>query len=332
MKAQRFLVLDGMRGIAAFAVLWGHAGYGFGSDFYPHHADLAVDFFFCLSGFVVAHAYAARIAAGLGFWGFARLRLIRLYPMIFAGGLLGALAYDPGWGGSLVELGWSNAATFLVLPFGLAFNNTPFPANGPVWSLFFEFCANAVYWCAARRPSNGLLGPVLCIAAAAALLGIAAHRYGDLSNIGASPGWIFIFGFPRVAVSFGLGVLIFRTRLHERLPHIPDFCVALALAAVLALPHCHWWYDLGCVLLVFPLLLCLGAQARETPRLHRLWYWCGALSYPVYVIHQPVLRAMFRLHGNGFAAVVLTVAVAWALLRWYDEPLRRRWTRRRGVC
>jgi len=26
------------------------------------------------------------------------------------------------------------------------------------------------------------------------------------------------------------------------------------------------------------------------------------------------------------------VAVAWALLRWYDEPLRRRWTRRRGVC
>ena len=330
MKGQRFLVLDGLRGIAAFAVLWGHAGYGFGSSFYPHHAHLAVDFFFCLSGFVVAHAYAARIAAGLGFWGFAKRRLIRLYPMIFAGALLGALAFDPGWQDSLPQLVWLDAAIFCVLPIGLAFHTVPFLVDGPVWSLFFEFAANIFYWCAARRPVGGALAMLLFIAVAAILLGLAARDAGGLANIGASPGLVFVSGFPRIAVSFTLGVLIFRYRLHQYLPHLPDIFVAVALAALLAMPPCPWWYELGCVLIGFPLLLCLGAEARETPKLHKFWYWCGALSYPVYVIHQPVLRAVYRLHGNGIEGAALVLVLAWLLLRWYDEPLRRRLTQGRA--
>lgn len=332
MKPHRFLVLDGMRGIAAFAVLWGHAGYGFGGSFFPHHAHLAVDFFFGLSGFVVAHAYAARIAAGLGFRRFARLRLMRLYPMIFAAALLGVLAFDPGWNGSLPQLAWLDAAIFFVLPFGLAFHTVPFLVDGPVWSLFFEFAANIVYWCAARRPGGRALARLLFIAAAAILLGLAARNDGGLANLGASPGLAFIFGFPRVAVSFALGVLIFRYGLHEYLPRLPDVYVALALAALLAMPPCPWWYDMGCALVAFPLLLCLGARARETPALHKFWYWCGALSYPVYVIHQPVLRAVYRLHGNGLAGAVLVLAFAWALLRWYDEPLRRALARERKLA
>jgi peptidoglycan/LPS O-acetylase OafA/YrhL len=127
-----------------------------------------------------------------------------------------------------------------------------------------------------------------------------------------------------VAVSFTVGVLIYRHRLHERLPRLPDFCAALALAALLAAPDCGWWYDMICVIAVFPLLLGLGAQARETAALQRLWYWAGALSYPLYVIHEPVLRAVFRLQGGALAGMGLAVALAWLLLRLYDEPLRRR--------
>ncbi len=340
MKPQRFLVLDGMRGIAAFAVLWWHAGFGFSAGFYPRHGYLAVDFFFALSGFVVAHAYAARIQVGLSFWAFARLRLIRLYPMIFAGGVLGALAYNPGWDGGITKLFWLDASSFLLLPLGLAFHEATFPVNIPVWSLFFELLANAVYWAAARRPNTDAARAVLLIAVSSVLLGGIAYLAGGLSNVGVSSAPAFLAGFPRVAVSFTLGVLIFHTRLHERLPRLPDFCVAVVLASLLLMPPCPWWYDMACVLLAFPLLLCLGAQARETQHLHRLWYWCGALSYPLYIIHEPVLRAMFRLHGGQHGACLLAmflaVAAAWLLLRLYDEPLRRRlntgWTRRGGIC
>jgi peptidoglycan/LPS O-acetylase OafA/YrhL len=332
MKPQRFLVLDGMRGIAAFAVLWWHAGFGFGAGFYPRHGYLAVDFFFALSGFVVAHAYAARIQAGLGFWAFARLRLIRLYPMIFAGGVFGALAYNPGWAGGGAKLFWLDASSFLLLPLGLAFHEATFPVNIPVWSLFFELVANAVYWAAARQPGVDAMRSILLIAVSAVLLGAIAHLAGGLSDVGVSSAFAFLAGFPRVAVSFALGVLMFRYSLHERLPRLPDVCVAVLLAALLLMPPCPWWYDIACVLLAFPLLLGLGAQARETLHLHRFWYWCGALSYPLYIIHEPVLRAVFRLHGTCLAAMLLAVATAWALLLWYDEPLRRRLAMHRGVC
>ncbi len=331
MKAQRFLVLDGMRGIAAFAVLWGHAGFGFGAPWYPRHGYLAVDFFFALSGFVIAHAYTARVQAGLGFRAFAWRRLIRLYPMIFAGGVLGALAFSPGWSGGADKLFWLNAASFVLLPLGLAFHEAAFPANTPIWSLFFEVCANVAYYVAARRPGGDAMRAVLLIVGAAALLAVIAHLAGGVRDVGFSSIPSFLAGFPRVAVSFTAGVVIWQYRLHEHLPRLPDFAAALGLAALLAVPDCGWWYDMGCVLLAFPLLLCLGAQARETPQLHRLWYWCGALSYPVYAIHEPVLRAVFRLHGHGVAAMVLAVALSWVLLRFYDEPLRRHWARRGAI-
>jgi peptidoglycan/LPS O-acetylase OafA/YrhL len=328
MKSQRFLVLDGMRGIAAFAVLWLHAGLGFASPFYPRHGYLAVDFFFALSGFVVAHAYEARIAAGLSFTGFAGIRLIRLYPMIFAGAVLGALAFNPGWSGTNITLAWLDASIFLVLPFGLLFHLSAFPVNSPVWSLFFEFCANAVYFFTARRPGRDAARTVILIAASAVVLAAVAHLVGGLSAVGFSSVASFLAGFPRVAVSFAIGVLIFRYRLHEHLPRVADFFPALALAALLAVPDCGWWYDMLCVLVAFPLLLCLGARASETPQLQGFWYWGGALSYPLYVIHEPALRAVFWLHGGGLAAVAVAVVLSWALLLCYDEPLRRRLGRR----
>lgn len=322
MTGQRFAVLDGMRGIAALAVLWWHAGYGFGAADYPRHGYLAVDFFFGLSGFVLAHAYARAIADGLGFWDFARRRLVRLYPMILAGGVLGAVAFCPGWDGGAAKLFWFNASSFLLLPFGLAFGAGSFPVNIPIWSLFFEFCANAVFWVAYRRQGRAARGVVLW-AVAVVLLGAIAHLAGGLRNVGVSSVVAFLAGFPRVAVSFTAGVLIYRHGLHERLPRLPDVCAALALAGLLAVPDCGWWYDMMCVVAVFPLLLCLGAQARETKALHPLWYGAGALSYPLYVIHEPVLRAVYRLQGGALAAMGLAVLLAWALLRFYDAPVRR---------
>jgi peptidoglycan/LPS O-acetylase OafA/YrhL len=82
--AARFSSLDGLRGLAAMAVMAYHVDH----DWMPG-GHLAVDFFFCLSGFVIALNYQDRMRGGaIGVVRFMALRLARLYPMVLAGALL----------------------------------------------------------------------------------------------------------------------------------------------------------------------------------------------------------------------------------------------------
>src|SRR6266516_6694053 len=82
----RFVVLDSWRGIAACLVALFHL------DAYSHLYDvpflrnswLFVDFFFVLSGFVIAANYQQRLLDGFGVGRFLLLRLGRLYPLHFA--------------------------------------------------------------------------------------------------------------------------------------------------------------------------------------------------------------------------------------------------------
>lgn len=67
--------LDAMRGVAAFAVAAFHAGLLTNN---PQGPYLAVDFFFVLSGFVIAHAHDARLASEMTAKEFIDRRLLRL--------------------------------------------------------------------------------------------------------------------------------------------------------------------------------------------------------------------------------------------------------------
>src|SRR5947199_4414119 len=81
----RFVVLDSWRGIAACLVALFHL------DAYSHlygmpflrNSWLFVDFFFVLSGFVIAANYQQRLLDGFGVGRFLLLRLGRLYPLHF---------------------------------------------------------------------------------------------------------------------------------------------------------------------------------------------------------------------------------------------------------
>jgi peptidoglycan/LPS O-acetylase OafA/YrhL len=83
---ERFVVLDSWRGIAACLVALFHL------DAYSHlygvpflrNSWLFVDFFFVLSGFVIAANYQKRLLDGFGVGRFLFLRLGRLYPLHFA--------------------------------------------------------------------------------------------------------------------------------------------------------------------------------------------------------------------------------------------------------
>src|SRR5882762_11377334 len=82
-----FVLLDALRGAAALCVVVYHyVGILYNHKWeWPPSAFLAVDFFFLLSGFVIMHAYARRLAAGMPTQQFFMVRLIRLYPLYFLG-------------------------------------------------------------------------------------------------------------------------------------------------------------------------------------------------------------------------------------------------------
>src|SRR5436190_21778192 len=90
---QHFEVLDGLRGIAALAVVIFHFMewvFTDSSKNFIGHGFLAVDFFFCLSGFVIGYAYDDRIGK-MGPGKFFKARLIRLHPLVVLGSVLGLL-------------------------------------------------------------------------------------------------------------------------------------------------------------------------------------------------------------------------------------------------
>src|SRR3954466_6098568 len=96
---RHFEILDGLRGIAALGIVIFHFMEWIFSDSSKNfigHGILAVDFFFCLSGFVIAYAYDDRIQK-MGVVEFFKSRLIRLHPLVILGSVLGlaGFLFDP---------------------------------------------------------------------------------------------------------------------------------------------------------------------------------------------------------------------------------------------
>src|ERR1700755_381921 len=88
-------VLDGLRGVAALAVVTMHICEAHSTsslDMLMNHGYLAVDFFFLLSGFVIGYAYDDRWSK-MTLGGFFKRRLIRLQPMVVMGSVIGAVFF-----------------------------------------------------------------------------------------------------------------------------------------------------------------------------------------------------------------------------------------------
>jgi peptidoglycan/LPS O-acetylase OafA/YrhL len=81
--AKRFIALDSLRGLAAVCIVFYHMGdFGWIAGFTLFRSGwMLVDFFFVLSGFVIAASYGARLARGYPRGGFLLVRLGRVYPL-----------------------------------------------------------------------------------------------------------------------------------------------------------------------------------------------------------------------------------------------------------
>jgi peptidoglycan/LPS O-acetylase OafA/YrhL len=337
-----FVSLDGMRGIAALAVLSAHAAMLFTHT--PRHYYLAVDFFFLLSGFVLAHAYQARLDSGLSPAAFLRLRLARIYPLYALAMVLGfihAVCARHGDEGAPLpaQLGRLGLGLLMLPAPGLSTVRWLFPLDIPAWSLLFELLANLLFALlhGPLRRSPWLLAGVIA-GSGAALLGCGLV-YGHF-DIGATSDDA-VAGLPRVLFSFLLGVALYRIwRLYPLRRAVPWWPPLLLLAAALLLhlPNAKADLYLQFALIggLFPLLVYCGAATRPGRVAARVFGWLGTASYGVYVLHEPLffmLRDVGAYFGqppsqwapwSGVAYVAALIALCLLLDRTFDRPLRRR--------
>jgi peptidoglycan/LPS O-acetylase OafA/YrhL len=331
-----------MRGIAAFAVILDHVSSTALRTWLPGRY-LAVDFFFVLSGFVLAHAYGERLRTGMSPWAFMKVRLIRLYPLYILGIALGLVLPVIG-----ALRGWEDAPLLseaaLIAFFALFFLPAPplyswtgghlYPFDSPAWSLFFELVANSVYGFIARFLTWRAFAIGLPIAAA--LVAFTVLRHDDAEG----PGWLWLHfdaGLARVIYCFFAGVLVYRVCATISVPAMPAWAAALALIAIFAVPAAGLWrqgFDAFAALVLFPLLVAFASGAKVSGAVARLCATLGLLSYGVYVLHVP-LRGLLS-YGletvnlglpDGVLEVVLVAGTA-ALAAWiahhvYDTPVRR---------
>jgi peptidoglycan/LPS O-acetylase OafA/YrhL len=195
---QRYATLDGLRGVAAFFVVCYHTHIFRGSSAIAPHGYLAVDFFFLLSGFVIASAYEKKIVAGFTVTEFFKHRVIRLYPIALAGVLLGALrllahyTINPFESEPAPWIALAILLNVLILPLWSQthFRGELFPANGPVWSLFGEFLVNLGWSVLASLKLPFTVIALLLAASGIKLFSLMHHvalddlvstRHGDLS-------------------------------------------------------------------------------------------------------------------------------------------------------
>lgn len=328
----RLQTLDGLRGAAALLIMIYHMVPFFGTPI--PEAYLAVDFFFCLSGVVIAKAYQARLEGGLSTSGFFKIRFARFYPLYLFGTLAGILTTLAALTLGQNSSHWSWDAFLKALPFALLmlpshfYFNALYPFNGPAWSLGFEMLVNLLY--AALRPwlSRARLG-LLILVSGASLIYLASQK-GSLDGGGA---WedSALTAF-RALYSFNLGLFIWQSR-RSRLPRLNSWALMLGLCLLLCgrpPAEMRVAYDLACALFLLPLVVLLGTETDAAES--RFFSFLGGISYAVYAIHGPVMVLLTiscqRAHiepglGSGFFVAAGIVLLASLLNQRYDPPFRR---------
>jgi len=340
-----FEILDGLRGVAAVVVVIFHFMEIVITDFsknFISHGYLAVDFFFCLSGFVIAYAYDKRIA-GMGLKTFIKRRLIRLQPLVIIGSVLGLLTFllDP-YSNLFAVYGFKETvlifitSTFLI-PYPVVSERyfNLFNLNAPSWSLFWEYVANLVYATILFRVTKKVLVPLVLLAAA--VLFYVSWNSGGL--LGGWSGGTFFDGLARILFSFLIGMLIFRSNwiLKNKLGLLGMSTLLLLAFFMPYNEQWNWLVDPLLVVLYFPLIITLGAGTVLARKHYKINKFSGDISYPLYMTHYPFMwifanyvvatePSIMELSWVISISLILLIGLAYLVTKFLDFPIRRYFT------
>lgn len=292
---------------------------------------IGVDFFFVLSGFIIAMTLSQRPAASE----FAYRRFIRVYLpfwVVFGLTLLVSSALPP-----LRHSLQGFAPWEWVLALGLLPSGHSAPVIGVAWTLHHEilFYAFGALW---------LIWPRLSLVAASALLALSLiireHSY-PLEFLLSPLHWEFVFG-----------IAVFLT--HQRLGRTWAMAACLAGLAWVWLVHARFPADNDAAgaarVIVFGIsfgLICLGSAAWERHGQPSSQRWLvtlkdwgkhlGDWSFGLYLIHIPIILGVLKLSARwhnsahphaaqfiGLAAMVICVVCAWLFYTRVEKPILKR--------
>lgn len=339
----RYRALDGYRFIAASLVVLYHYNLDFGlgiEAYLPAVKKLyaLVDFFFVLSGFVIAMSYIDRVGTLPRYATFMRRRFARLYPLhavtlLAYVGLAVIMSLGLAQANHADFFRWSALPANIMLIQAWGFLSGP-SFNVVSWSISAEWFLYLVFpllaWPARRLP------PLISLVLIAAFIMVL-----ELSRqAGGIGGWAeasYDFGMLRAVPSFYAGILIaiFVPRLNSRLtiPWTAVHLIFLAALACLMVDALH-----VAALALFALTVAAAVLAENNGPTVMGGARMGAFgdaSYGIYMIHPlisiPILVIVRSKIGLGTpTAAIIAVAtyffVVWAAMlihRKFEMPMRR---------
>jgi peptidoglycan/LPS O-acetylase OafA/YrhL len=263
--------------------------------------------------------------------------------MIFIGTAIGvtynaalivAGLHDPVGVGSFTTLA---AMSFLLVPVlsENPVNDLIYPMNWPVWSLFFEIIANVLYGLLSR--SMNWLVPVAIV-----LAGTAIKVWGGL-DVGAEAA-SFWHGFGRVISGFAMGLLIYQVWVSGKFngPYLGLLPLGILCLVLFAMPVKVTPLIYLLCLVAFSFVVLAGARLDTVGRELKWCAFLGGLSYPVYLLHGPIVSALAgaakKLSQSPIAegaivllaSMIITTLAAMACLKYFDIPVRK-WLKRQRL-
>ncbi len=298
----RFVALDSLRGICACMIVLLHFdtfGHISRSQF-VQHGFLFVDFFFVLSGFVIAASYGDRLSEKYPVGKFMLLRLGRVYPLhlvmllLFVAFELATMNIERSSGHQPWSAGYS--ITMLLANFGLVQtfvgpDGTSW--NGPAWSIAVEIWTYLVFAIGFRFLGRFVVPCAVLLAIACTFyLTTVSDRYLNVFHEGA---------FARCLIGFSLGVVTFRLHRHLAISLGATLATMLEVAAVIATVAMVTLAGATMLSLAVPplfavVILIFAQQSGAVSKLLvlRPFEFLGKISYSIYMVH---LFIVFRTHN-----------------------------------
>lgn len=237
-----------------------------------------------------------------------------------------------------------------------------YPLNGPQWTLMLEYIGNILYALFFRRMPKWLLACFVGLFALLTLnFGLGWDVFGTLGHYSGrfAGGWSITeqqlwIGFTRLLYPFFCGLLIQRIGKFIKVKNAFLWC-SLILIAVLCVPRIgaapsfsrelgyqpggvfyNGLYESLIILIVFPLLVLMGAGGTIKGKCSmKFCKFLGDISYPIYITHYPMIYAQMSWQSANADAPMgqhimvaigfffLSILMAWACLKFFDEPTRK---------
>lgn len=292
---RRYHALDSLRGICAIAVVLYHTHLvGSITDWtFFANADLFVEFFFVLSGFVMAHAYGSK--RHLDFSHFLVSRTFRLLPLhafmlavFIALEFLKFAAYKQGFGFNQTPFTGMYAPSQILPNLLLLQSWTPLTENlsfnTPAWSISIEYWTYMVFAATMLMASSGryLLWAVIALAGFTLL-----YSQADVLTVYAQKGLGCFF-------AGALAYAFFNRLRHWVAPgfvllSVLEALAAIAIWAVLTSELQQKVLAASAVFCVTIVLFAFDGGALSRVLKHEFFARLGRLSYSIYLTHLAVL-------------------------------------------